>query len=250
MKKVKYLLSNVNLMNAFLAGVLVVLVHYVTGASFKMNAGYTLPPVKKPVLEQATPSKTAGEASISPSDYTVIADQNLFHPERTIPVIKVEAPPPPLPKPEFVLYGTLVTDKLQIAYITDKKDQAAQNKTRKQTALKLGDSMSGFVLKAINKDHVLMQRGDEKILLSLNEVKVREVQAPAAPPPAAAAAASPAKAAASRPAQRERGAARQAVEQRREKAREDARRDPGRMIFGRGGGAARRLRTVGSDPEQ
>jgi ribosomal protein L12E/L44/L45/RPP1/RPP2 len=184
MRKIKYLLSNINLMNIMLAVMLIFIVNYMAMPFSKMDAKYALPPVKKPAIERTSKDEKTEEKSPSPSDYVVIAEQNLFHPERMIPVPKVEAPP--LPQPEFMLYGTLVTDGLQIAYMEDKKTKGPQDKEKRQTALRLGDSMSGFVLKEVDNEEVVMQRGEEKIVVSLNEAKIREVAAP--PPPAAAAA--------------------------------------------------------------
>lgn len=188
MRRIKYLLSNINLMNIMLVVLLIFIVNYMAMPFSKMNANYALPPVKKPAIEKTTKDEKTEEKSPSPSDYMVIAEQNLFHPERMIPVPKVEAPP--LPQPEFMLYGTLVTDGLKIAYMEDKKTKGPQDKEKRQTALRLGDSMSGFVLKEVEDDQVLMQRGEEKLVISLNETKIREVPvaASAAPPQATQAA--------------------------------------------------------------
>ena len=175
MRRIKNLLSNVNVMNVLLAGLLVFVVNYMAFPFSKMNTKYTLPPVKKPAIEGTEIKEKTEDKSPSLSDYLIIADQNLFHPERIIPVPKVEAPP--LPKPDFVLYGTLVTESVQIAYMGEKKAKGPQDK--KQTALRLGDSMSGFILKEVEKDQALMQRGEEKIIVSLNDAKTRESVAPA-----------------------------------------------------------------------
>jgi hypothetical protein len=105
MRKIKYLLSNIYLMNIMLAVLLIFIVNYMAMPFSKMNAKYALPSVKKPAIEKASKDEKTEEKSPSPSDYTVIAEHNLFHPERIIPVPKVEAPP--LPQPEFMLYGTL-----------------------------------------------------------------------------------------------------------------------------------------------
>jgi hypothetical protein len=198
MRKVKYLLSNINLINIILALLLIFLTNYMALPFLRMNAAFTLPRVKKPAVEKVTPDeKTAEEKSPSPSDYVVIAEQNLFHPERIIPVPKVEAPPgPPLPEPDFVLYGTLITDGLQVAYMEDKKapDKEKKDTRKKQTALRKGDTMSGFILVEVHDDKVVMKRGGAKeIVVSLNEPKVREtpVAAAAAPAVAKGAAASP-----------------------------------------------------------
>jgi type II secretory pathway component PulC len=119
---------------------------------------YTPPGVKSTVPK--TPEEAPAPApSTNPLDYTVIAEQNLFHPERKIPPEKkAEAP---LPKPEFVLYGTLVTSDLGVAYLEDKKAPpvTTAGRGKRQTALKKGESLSGFILKEIQADRVTLTRG-------------------------------------------------------------------------------------------
>jgi hypothetical protein len=185
MRKVKYLLSNINLLNIMLALLLILLANYMVWPFLRMNTAFTLPPVKKPALEKIVlDEKTSEEKSPSPSDYTVIAEQNLFHPERIIPVSKATAETS-LPKPEFVLYGTLVTDGLRIAYMEDKKAKENKDTRKKQTALRIGDRLSGFLLVEVDNDKVVMKRaGEEGIVVSLNEPKVRETPVTAAPAPA------------------------------------------------------------------
>ncbi|MGE5840430.1 MAG: hypothetical protein ACM34H_10880, partial [Deltaproteobacteria bacterium] len=120
---------------------------------------------------------------------TIISEQNLFHPERRIPPEKKEAPP--LPKPEFVLYGTLVTEETQLAFMEDKKaPYSTPGRGPRQTPLKLGQPLSGFVLKEIGTDKVMMARGEETIVVHLSEAtrpKTREgaltTSAPGAAPP-------------------------------------------------------------------
>jgi len=51
-------------------------------------------------------------------DYAVIPEKNLFHPDRIIPVEKKEVT---IPRPEFVLYGTLIVDDVRIAISATKK---------------------------------------------------------------------------------------------------------------------------------
>jgi ribosomal protein L12E/L44/L45/RPP1/RPP2 len=231
MRKIKYLLSNINLMNIMLAVLLIFIVNYMAMPFSKMDAKYALPPVKKPAIEKTSKDEKTEEKSPSPSDYMVIAEQNLFHPERMIPVQKVEAPP--LPQPEFMLYGTLVTDGLQIAYMEDKKTKGPQDKEKRQTALRLGDSMSGFVLKEVDNDEVVMQRGEEKLVISLNETKIREMPVAAAAPPQAASAA-PHQAASALPLLKEKAAA-----PRRQRANpREVKSQQGKMGLGGGGSNA------------
>jgi hypothetical protein len=102
------------------------------------------------------------------TEYAKIADENLFHPERKIPTEKKEEQP--LPKPEFVLYGTLISDELSLAYLEDvKAPRSSPGRGKRQVALKKGDSMSGFTLKEIEADKIVMLRGEEKIVVNISD---------------------------------------------------------------------------------
>jgi hypothetical protein len=163
--------------------------------------GYTVPRVKE-TAPKAPEEAPAPAPSTNPLDYTVIAEENLFHPERKIPPEKkAEAP---LPKPEFVLYGTLVTSDLGVAYLEDKKAPpvTTAGRGKRQTALKKGEALSGFTLKEVQADRVTMIRGEETLVVSLNDPQnpktregVPEPAKPGAVPKPGAAAPSPSPAA-------------------------------------------------------
>ena len=130
---------------------------------------YALPSPKKTVFEKAGRPEVLNP--LSSSSYTIIADNNLFNPERKISIEKkTPGDQQPLPKPDVVLYGTLITDTLRFAYLEDMK--APRNTTgrgRRQTVMKIGDSLSGFVLKEIDPDKIVMVKGDEKITVRIHE---------------------------------------------------------------------------------
>ena len=178
----EYFFRNMTVLNAVLLAVVfaagVVVFHTVQ----KGNARYVPPAGAKPA-----PEKEAGpepqKPALSPSDYTIIGEQNLFHPLRLIPVEK--PPAPPLPVPEFVLYGTLFTGDMSVAYLEDKKaPQTTAGRGKRQTALRRGEAMSGFVLIEVDADKVVLARGEEKITVTLQAPKVRETPAAAQNPPA------------------------------------------------------------------
>lgn len=181
MPRLRLLLRHINLLNLLLAAVMGYLVIGVVLPFFNGGVAYTVPSLKKPAISAGAEQPKPAEARVpSPADYLVIGDQNLFHPERKIPVpppAKVEAPP--LPTPDFVLYGTLETADLAVAFMEDKKaPKMTQGRGKRIITLKLGDSLSGFVLKEIDKDRVVMVRGEEKMVVSLNDrVKDRDVPA-------------------------------------------------------------------------
>ncbi len=186
------ILSNLSVINIALAAALIIFGSYAFLPLIGKSVKLTLPAAKKQTASTAAaPEKPADSKTPSPSDYFIIAEQNIFHPERKIPVEKKEAAP--LPKPEFVLYGTLILDDVRIAYMEDKKaPQNAPTRGKKQIPLKMGEALSGFTLKEIDADKVVMVRGDEKIAVNLNDPaksKAREAAATATAAPGTQAAA-------------------------------------------------------------
>jgi len=160
---------------------------------------YALPsPGKTPLIEKAGPLEGLNPAP--PSSYTIIADNNLFHPERKIPPEKKTGEDQqPLPKPDVVLYGTLISDTLRLAYLEDlKAPRNTPGRGRRQTVMKIGDALSGFVLKEIDTDKIVMAKGEEKMTVYVHDpgrLKTRETPAtqpqPATGKPAARGQASP-----------------------------------------------------------
>ncbi len=171
----KRIVRNINLLNIILI-LTGVLFAFHLSPLFAMKVKYALPPAKK--LTEAASEKTSQPQTPSIAEYAVISEENLFHPERRIPPEKKEAAP--LPKPDFVLFGTLISDDLRLAYLEDLKvPRSTAGRGKRHTALKKGDTMSGFTLKEIEADKIVMVRGEEKIIVSINDTahpKVREAQ--------------------------------------------------------------------------
>jgi hypothetical protein len=175
MLQLRPVLKNINLLNILLLAIVVVFAFRVFMPALYQDIRYLLPPAKKnveaeekPLLQQKSPSL---------SDYMIISEENPFHPERKIPIEKkVEQP---LPKPEFVLYGTLIADDLKMAYIEDlKAPRSTSGRGKRQVALKQGDSLSGFALKKIEAGKVVMVRGDDSIIVPIiDPAHTREGQA-------------------------------------------------------------------------
>jgi type II secretory pathway component PulC len=165
----KYLLRNITVLNVVLAAVVAAWAGTVISPMVHTSASFTPPAVKK--TEPQKEEIPAQSQVPSPQDYTLIADQNLFHPERKIPVEKPPGPPPP-PPPEFVLYGTLVTDGTSVAYMEDRKaPQSTAGRGKRQVSLKRGETLSGFVVREIDADKVVMARGEESITVLLNDAQ-------------------------------------------------------------------------------
>jgi hypothetical protein len=167
MNRTKFLLSHINVMNILLIVVLMFLVNYMLLPLLNTGIHYSLPTVvKHEKPESGADNKTELTKTPSPFDYALIAEQNLFHPERKIPAKEIDAQA--LPKPDFVLYGTLKSGDINIAYMEDRRSPyATAGRGKRQKALKLGHSMSGFVLTDIQHDKVVMGRGEEKIEVNL-----------------------------------------------------------------------------------
>ncbi len=160
MHGLKYIFRNINLLNIMLIAAIIILANYTIFPMFNMSITYTLPAGKKIISD--TDEKPAEGRIPSPSDYMIIAEENLFHPERKIPAEKkVEQA---LPKPEFVLYGTLITDDIKLAYLEDRKaPYNTPGRGKRQTVLKIGDTMSSFTVKEIDTDKEVMVRGEDSI---------------------------------------------------------------------------------------
>ena len=179
MHTLRSLSKNVNLLNVILIASLFLIANYVVLPMFNVRVTYTpAAPKKSSTIVEEEP----GQSKIpSLSDYTIIAEQNLFHPERKIPPAKEETPPQP--KPEFVLYGTVVSDDTKLAYMEDKRSpRTTPGRGTRQTVLKIGQTMSGFTLKEIDVDKVVMVRGEETIVIKVTDTNVkkdRDAKAPA-----------------------------------------------------------------------
>ncbi|MEW6001770.1 MAG: hypothetical protein AB1638_03865 [Nitrospirota bacterium] len=162
-RKLRYFFRNINIVNILLISAVVLLVSYSVLPMFNVSIKYIPPEVKKieTDMNELIPNNIQ-----PPSDYTMISEENLFHPERKIPVEKKEEPP--LPKPEFVLYGTLITDNISLAYLEDlKAPYSTPGRGKRQTALKKGETMSGFVLKEVETDKIVMVRGEDMMVVNL-----------------------------------------------------------------------------------
>ncbi len=160
MIKIRYLFKNITLLNVLLMAVIAFMTNYSILPLLNINFKYALPSQKKAFMDKQA---TETEHHIpSPSDYLIISEENLFHPERRISPEKKEEPPP-LPKPDIVLYGTLITDTTSVAYLEDLKvPRTSPGRGKRQIALKKGDTLSGFTLKEIDVDKIVMMRGRRK----------------------------------------------------------------------------------------
>ena len=164
MRIIRYLARSINPLNILLFIITVAAAICVLFPLMKTNARYSLPQVKpKPVEEAEKPQEKS--VNILPSDYTVIGELNLFHPERRVPVDKKAEE---IPKPELILYGTMIQDNVQYAFIEDKKNpKTTPGRGNRQTTIKKGDVIGGFVVSEIGTDRITLTKGDDKMTVLL-----------------------------------------------------------------------------------
>jgi len=155
---------NINLLNILLFSMIAALAIFVISPPFLMKLKYTLPAGKPKIgLLQEIPG---GDIQTPPlHDYAVIGENNLFHPERKL-IKEVK----PQSKPDLILYGTIIGNGTDIAFIEDKKSpKTSAGRGKRQTAVKKGDVLSGFVLKEIETDRIVLSRGEETMVIYLTE---------------------------------------------------------------------------------
>lgn len=175
MRIVSYFLRQINLLNLVLLAIIILFISFVILPMLSTEIKYLTSVKKKTDESAAAKEEKTAEVQMPPYlDYIMIAEDNLFHPERKIPVEKKEEKV--LPKPELVLYGTLITDGMSYAYVEDKKSlRTTPGRGKRQMVLKNGDSISGFILKEIYPDRIVLTKGEESMTVNLmDKSKARE----------------------------------------------------------------------------
>ncbi len=157
------------------------IVRYVLAPVISTDVAFILPEQKK--VDAAGALSYREFSPPSASDYASIGDDNVFHPDRIIPPEKKGEPE--LPRPDFVLYGTMVSDEQQVAYLEDlKAPRTTPGRGKRQIALKKGDTLSGFTLKEVGPDKIFMTRGEEYLFVHVidkRKSKMRDSAQPAEP---------------------------------------------------------------------
>lgn len=163
MRFLRNLIQNANLLNVLLAIVILAFAAGIVISVIQMRRLYTIPRIKEKA--PAAIEQPAEVAAKMPSDYAVIGEQNLFHPERTIPVDKkVE-----VPRPEIVLYGTMMGAE-RFALIEDKKNPiTTPGRGNRQRFVRKGEVVSGYTVTDIMSDRITLARGDDKMTFMLAE---------------------------------------------------------------------------------
>ncbi len=171
MVRMRYILQSINILNGLLILVVAAISYFTVFPFLNVDIQMSLPRAKETSL--ASPEKPAPLQNPSPADYAVVSDQNLFHPERKIPPEKAEEKS--IPRPDVVLYGTLITDDMSIAYVEDKKTPySTPGRGKRQIALKKGDHLGGYVLQQVEANRIVLVKGEDKIVVMLTEGEKRK----------------------------------------------------------------------------
>jgi hypothetical protein len=153
-----YVLQSANILNVLLLSAASVLI---AGGVYPLleTGKYAEPSLKKTTAVEIETRQSFVSPAVS--DYLIISEQNIFHPERKVPSDSGEKN---LPRPELVLYGTMVSDGFSAAYVEDKRSPySTPGRGKRQKVLKKGDVVSGFVLDEITSDRIILSRGDDKM---------------------------------------------------------------------------------------
>jgi hypothetical protein len=111
----------------------------------------------------AAPAAPAAPASAA-TTYTVVASRNLFSPTRSeappAPATPPAPPPPVLPKPN--LFGVILIEGTPVAYLEDPV-------SKRVARYRIGDSVAGGTVKAIESDTVMLLRPEGQITVRLHD---------------------------------------------------------------------------------
>ena len=160
------ILRQITVLNCILLVCILAFAYFILAPIFTVDV--KVPSASSAAVEAVGPEKEqAAEPVVNPpmQDYAVIPEKNLFHPDRIIPVEKKEVT---IPRPEFVLYGTLIVDDVRIAYLSDKKaPRTTPGRGERQVGLKVGETLSGYTLKEVLPDAAVLARDDDRIELKI-----------------------------------------------------------------------------------
>lgn len=154
----------------------VLLAAIAVGAGAFIVSEVTTPPRTAPLRARTSPEATAPappaeKAPPAPAGaYSAVASRNLFSPTRTEAPVASQASRQAAAMPKPTLHGVVLRDGTPVAYLEDPM-------TKRVAGYRLGDSVAGGTVKAINADHVVLNRPEGAV-----DVRLRD---PAKPRPAA-----------------------------------------------------------------
>jgi hypothetical protein len=176
MQNLQYLLRSVNLLNLLLLAIAITAIACAVVPFADISVNVTPPAMTEAGTGQPEQASAGSHAPVY-ADYASIAEQNVFHPLRRIPPEKKGDLA--VPRPAVILYGTLITDDVKVAYVEDMNSpRTSPGRGKRQITLKKGDTLSGYVLKEVEKDRIELVKGDDRIVVFLfDQTKVRNSEA-------------------------------------------------------------------------
>ncbi|MEE9910352.1 MAG: hypothetical protein K4571_01405 [Deltaproteobacteria bacterium] len=106
-------------------------------------------------------------------DFLVVAEKNLFHPDRRMTADKKEEQA--LVRPEILFYGAIITSDKRIAYIEDRKNPySTPGRGKRQTPLAEGAMIGGYKLMEVDPETIVLVRGDDRMVVHLRDQKDRK----------------------------------------------------------------------------
>lgn len=196
----RYILRSLNVLNGLLLAAIAAFVYFAVIPVLNPAARMSLPAVKgpwAPSVMKAEPYRT-----LAPGEYALVSDQTLFHPERKIPPEKpVDRA---VPKPDLFLHGTLITGEGSFAFVEDRKATPSPGggRDKRQLTLRKGATLGGYLLSEVQADRIVLVKGEDRVVVMLNDGAKRraaDASMPQAASKAASGAVSPAPAASSLP---------------------------------------------------
>lgn len=173
MKMIRHIARHANLLNALLLAISVIVAVFVFLSLTHMDRRYSLPGAQHKTPVEGDKKQTEKGSAPTPADFAVIGEMNLFHPERITPVEKKAD----MPRPELVLYSTMVSDAVQFAMIEDKKSpKTSPGRGNRQTVVKKGDVVSGFIVTGITTDSIVLTKGNEQMEVHISDEEKRKEQ--------------------------------------------------------------------------
>jgi hypothetical protein len=166
---VGYIGASINVLNVALLVVAALATFYILLPLLHLSVTFATP---RPREIPGLANNSVGQTELPPlSNFLVIADQNLFHQERRIPPEKKEKA---LPKPDLILYGTMIMDNTIIAFIEDKRSpRTLPTRGKQQVPVKKGEVVNGFIISDIQSDRIVLTRGDEQISVCVDDEQKR-----------------------------------------------------------------------------
>ncbi len=127
--------------------------------------------VKKPAIKtEAPPLLGIAKEPASPQSFTLIAEKNIFSPERKdFPVLAVEKSNP-VTRPQVVLYGVTIAGDYEAASITS-VGRPLMKGERETLTLKVGEKIGGYKLARVHPDRITLQNTNDSFEVLLYDPK-------------------------------------------------------------------------------